>query len=469
MEGSRRSLVRSVGLIGAIGVAVAGMAPTLAMNLNPQQLAEHVGSAVPLVFALATVGITLIAWCFARLSSRYPNAGSAYRFAGATVGARTGFVAGWALVGAYLSFGGVFIGGVSIFVNSTLEATGLWADPNSDVIALVATALLIVLALAPVRRVTIILLVIELVSVAAMVALSVDVLGSADYDHLSLSAVDMFVPDGGISFNAVALALSFALLSFAGFEQVTTLGEDSFDPRRQIPIALLGTAVIGGIAYTVITAAQVVGIYNMSGGMQAFEDSQGLLQTLGDHYISTAAGTTLEIFAICSAFAGGLSIVVATSRLIYAYARDLAPSGRFAHLSETGDVPRVTIIVCSLAGLTTYAVVRIILGGTAEDVFFWSGTAGALLILVPYLLMCVGAGFSFWREGGARRIEVIIPVLACVLIVYTLRASLFPLGEGAYAVIPFIALGWILIAVVLLLVRPSIVERVRTGILAGDD
>ena len=126
----RRHLIRSVGLVGAIGVAVAGMAPTMAMNLNPQQLAQHVGPAVPLVFVLATVGVTLIAWCFARLSSLYPNAGAAYRFAGETIGARTGFVAGWSLAGAYLAFGGVFIGAVSIFSTSVLESTGVWATPN---------------------------------------------------------------------------------------------------------------------------------------------------------------------------------------------------------------------------------------------------------------------------------------------------------------------------------------------------
>lgn len=468
MAAPRRHLIRSVGLIGAIGVAVAGMAPTMAMNLNPQQLAEHVGSAVPLVFLLATVGVTLIAWCFARLSSLYPNAGAAYRFAGETIGARTGFVAGWSLAGAYVAFGGVFIGGVSIFTTSVLESTGLWASPSTDAIAVIATILLIVLALAPVHRVTIILLVAELVSVVAMVLLSLDVVGSVDYGQLGIGAADMLWPDGGVSLTAVALALSFALLSFAGFEQVTTLGEDALEPKRQIPIALLGTAIIGGIIYTLITAAEVVGIYDMSGGMQTFEESQGLLQTLGDHYVSTAAGTAFEAFAVVSAFAGGLVIVVSTSRIIYAIARDLTPSGRFAQLSEAGDAPRTALIACSLSGLLEYAVLRFGFGASAQDVFFWAGTAGALLILIPYLLMCIGAGVSFWRASGARRAEVIVPVLACALILYTLRASIYPLGEGAYAVIPFVVLAWVVAAIVIVVARPALVERIRTGLLATD-
>lgn len=464
----RRHLIRSVGLIGAIGVAVAGMAPTMAMNLNPQQLAEHVGPAVPLVLLLATVGITLIAWCFARLSSQYPNAGSAYRFAGETIGARTGFVAGWSLAGAYLSFGAVFIGAVSIFSESVLETTGIWTTPSTDAIAVIASGLLIVLALSPVRRVTFILLVVEIASVIAMVALSLDVIGTVDYGRLGIGAADMLWPAGGVSTTEVALALSFALLSFAGFEQVTTLGEDALEPRRQIPIALLGTAILGGIIYTLITAAQIVGIYDTSGGMQTFEESPGLLQTLGDHYVSTSIGTVFELFAVCSAFAGGLVVVVSTSRIIYAIARDLTPRGRFAQLSDAGDVPRVALIACALSGLVQYAVLRVAFDASAQDVFFWAGTAGALLILIPYLLMCIGAGVSFWRAGGSRRLEVIVPVLACALILYTLRASLFPLGEGAYAVIPFVVVGWVVIAILIVVARPSIVERIRTGLLATD-
>ncbi len=464
----RRHLIRSVGLVGAIGVAVAGMAPTMAMNLNPQQLAEHVGPAVPLVFVLATVGVTLIAWCFARLSSLYPNAGAAYRFAGETIGARTGFVAGWSLAGAYLAFGGVFIGAVSIFSTSVLESTGVWATPNTDVIAIAATVVLVIVALAPVHRVTMILLVAELVSVIAMVLLSLDVIGTVDYGRLGIGAADMLWPAGGVSLTAVALALSFALLSFAGFEQVTTLGEDALEPRRQIPIALLGTTIIGGIIYTLITAAEVIGIYDTTGGMQAFAASEGLLQTLGDRYISSAAGTAFEAFAVVSAFAGGLVVVVSTSRIIYAIARDLTPGGRFAQLSASGDAPRTALIACSLSGLFEYGVLRIAFDASAQDAFFWAGTTGALLILIPYLLMCIGAGASFWRAGGGRRLEVVIPVLACGLILYTLRASIFPLGEGAYAVIPFVVLAWVVAAILIVVVRPALVERIRTGLLATD-
>src|SRR5437588_4774741 len=98
------SFFKRLGTWDAIALAVAGMAPTMAMNLNPQEPAEHVGRVVPLVFALSTGIVLLMAWCFARLAHHHPNAGSAYGFVAATLCARAGLLGGWALGGTYLCF-----------------------------------------------------------------------------------------------------------------------------------------------------------------------------------------------------------------------------------------------------------------------------------------------------------------------------------------------------------------------------
>ena len=52
------------------------------------------GGVIPLVFALSTLVVLLVAWCFARLAHHHPNAGSAYGFVGAVLGPRAGLVAG---------------------------------------------------------------------------------------------------------------------------------------------------------------------------------------------------------------------------------------------------------------------------------------------------------------------------------------------------------------------------------------
>ena len=459
----RTSFLRSVGVVGAIGVAVAGMAPTLALNLNPQNLAEHVGAAVPLVFALATVAITLVAWCFARLSRIDPSSGSAYTQVTASLGPRAGIVAGWALLGAYACFGAVNVSGMAIFASSVLDSFGIWADPNPDVIAVAATAIVIVLSLAPVHRVTMALLVVELTSVACMLALSVFVLSRVDFSAIDIGTGDLFWPAGGVAPSAIALALAFAVLSFAGFEEAATLGEEATHPERQIPIALIVTAIGGGLLFVVVTAAEVYGIYDRVDGMQAFEASPGLIQTLGDRYIGAGAGDAMELFAVASALAAGLSVVVATTRMLLALTRDLAPELPFARVSDDGGAPRVGIVAIAGASLAAYLALRVFAGASAQDVFFWSGSTSALLIVVAYLLVAVGAGRVMLANRGLGLLELAIPVIAVAILVYTLGASVYPQGEGAYAVIPYVVLGWLALAVVAPLLRPGMLARVGSS------
>ena len=103
--GSGRHFLRKFGFLEAIGVSMGGMGPTLAMNLNPQEPSQHVGQLIPLIFLLSTVLVLMVGWCFARLSRLHPNAGSAFGFVSAVMGPKSGLVAGWAMLGAYLCFG----------------------------------------------------------------------------------------------------------------------------------------------------------------------------------------------------------------------------------------------------------------------------------------------------------------------------------------------------------------------------
>src|SRR5258708_9957257 len=95
--GLKRSL--SVWASGGLGVGL--MAPSMAANINPQGSALHAGRAVPLTFLIAAVGVLLVAYSFVRLCQYFHHAGSVYAFVGATLGPRTGLVAGWGLLRTY--------------------------------------------------------------------------------------------------------------------------------------------------------------------------------------------------------------------------------------------------------------------------------------------------------------------------------------------------------------------------------
>jgi len=70
----------------------------------PLPSATTAGRAVPLTFLIAAVGVLLVAYSFVRLCQYFHHSGSVYAFVGATLGPRTGVVAGWGLVGTYLFY-----------------------------------------------------------------------------------------------------------------------------------------------------------------------------------------------------------------------------------------------------------------------------------------------------------------------------------------------------------------------------
>ena len=103
-----------------LALSVATVGPTLAMAGNGQGLVASVGKAVPLVFVIGLVGVSLVGYSFVRLTRHLNHAGSAYALVGATIGPRAGFFAGFAMLGAYISFCIGTLALTAIFTNAFL-------------------------------------------------------------------------------------------------------------------------------------------------------------------------------------------------------------------------------------------------------------------------------------------------------------------------------------------------------------
>src|SRR5215213_3648134 len=164
MDGEGPKLARELNIWEAIGISVALMAPSMAANINPQGMVGVVGRAIPLTFALATVGVLLVAYTFVRLTQRFNHSGSVYGFVGATLGPRAGVVAGWCLLGTYTFYGVVTSTAASRFVLAFLDGTGLWkSPPDALVLVLVPLVLLGIfwLTISPIRLGTRFLLIVE--------------------------------------------------------------------------------------------------------------------------------------------------------------------------------------------------------------------------------------------------------------------------------------------------------------------
>jgi amino acid transporter len=467
-------LFKGVGTWDAIAVAVAGMAPTLAMNLNPQEPAQHVGRVVPLVFAVSTVVVLLVAWCFARLARHHPNAGSAYGFVAAILGPRAGLVAGWTLFGTYLAFAIVGLGAFGLFGANLLQRLDLWHD--SFILTVVAAVVVGPLCIIPTRGAGFVLIILEGVAIAAMLLLAVAVLVLIAQGHGPQSDPplrDLFVPTAGVGAASIAMGLSFGILSFAGFEQVATLGEEVKDSRFTIPHVLIGTVIGAGVVFTLVSAAEVLGFGTDPIGVASFTKSTSLLADLSGRYFGGWSGDLFDALAISSALGGALAAIVACSRILFALCRDMVPSSPIGRISPASGTPRNAALVVLVAAILGYAVMRVVFAASGSDVFFWASTLGALALLIAYLLVVVSAAGALMRPSGqgtrwATRSLLLIPVLAALALIYTVWVNVYPPQPGAYRVIPWIVLAWCCAPVVATLLKPKLLDRIRSGFLAAS-
>src|ERR1022692_593070 len=295
-------------------------------SINPQGTAGTGGRATPVAFALAFVGGLLVAYTFVRLTQRFHHSGSVYGFVGATIGPRAGVVSGWALSGTYIFYAVTTAMAGGRFASNFLNPLGIWKNPptwSGFLLGAIGMAVVWWISITPARSGTRLLLAAEGITVALIVVVIVIVFAKlAGHSAPGGLGVDwsIFKLPSGTPLSTVFLGVVFGFLSFAGFEAAATLGEETRHPNRDIPRAILGVAIFGGVYFFVVTAVEVMGFGTSARGITAFINSTSLIGDLGTAYVASWLGTIITAGAMISAFGCALACTVGASRLTFALA-----------------------------------------------------------------------------------------------------------------------------------------------------
>jgi amino acid transporter len=446
----------------AIALSIGIMAPMAAMALNGVAPAGLVGRAVPQAFLFAAVAVALVSYSFIRLTRYFSHAGSVYALTGATLGPRAGFFAGWALLGTYGAFTAASIAEVGLFGSGFFQDTGIWDDPEWIVIALAAAVVIWFIAYGEVKYPMRTLLVIEAASIALIVALIVVIFaklfgGSAPREQ-EFSWEVFSVPEG-VSVGTVALASVFGFLSWAGFEGAAALGEETNNPRRNIPYAIAGAVAFTGVFYVIVMMAQSLGFGIDDQGVGEFSSSSAPLGDLSKAYVNKTMADAIDAGATVSAFASALGTATAGSRILFALTRDGFLSRRLGEASRRTGAPANALAVVMVAAIITFVALRLN-GTSAVNAFFYPGTIGVLSLLVAYIVTNLGAlRFLFWE----RRIAVwqaIVPLLGIAALVYVIYKNVYPRPAHPYDIFPFAVLGWLLLGLGIVALVPGLARQI---------
>jgi amino acid transporter len=468
-------LKRSLSIWAAVGLSVALMAPSMAANINPQASATTAGRAVPLTFLIAAVGVLLVAYSFVRLCQYFHHSGSAYAFVGATLGPRAGVVAGWGMLGTYTFYAVVTASAAGIFGTAFLQEVGIWPNPPTwapFVLLAVALALTLLLAVIPARRGAGVLLSVEGTTVALILIVTVVVLvrllaGNAPgHEHFTLS---VFQLSPGTSSSALFLGVVFGFLSFAGFEAAATLGEEANRPTRDIPRAIFGVAVFGGVYFTVVTAVEMMGFGTGPAGVKNFIASPSLLGDLGSSYVGHWVGDVITLGTTVSAFGCCLASTVGAARLMYALSRDARGAHGVGAGSRWGTPANATVVITAMSALIVI-IYTTAFHATAFDSFLWSGTIGTLILLVVYVLASIGCIMLVFvrRKLAVPTWQIVIPIAGLIVLGYTLYRNVVPYPSGDGAWFPIVSGAWLLAAIIAVVFAAGTARRLGVALAARE-
>ena len=461
----KSTLHRNLSIWGAIGLSVALLGPSMAANINPQAPAGHVGRAVPLVFALSTLAVLLVAYGFVRLCQNFAHAGSVYGFAGATLGPRTGFVAGWLLLATYTAFIVCTTSGAALFFTGFLHSTGLWTGANWLVPGTLSLLGVALLASRPAVTATKVLLALEIITMVAILILAVVVLikiGLGDVPRGQHLTTSIFTLPPDMPTSGLLFAMTFGFLSFAGFEAASTLGEETRNPRRAIPIALLGTVILAGVFFVVVTSAEALGFGTNAQGIADLIASPSLMGDLASTYVGSWLGPAVTLGAAISAFASALACTVGASRLLFAMGRDGFGHPSLGRVRQSDGVPQAavgtTLIVVALA----FVLLRLFATADVTDIFFWAATIGSLALMAAYALCLIGATRFLLSRGRrpAQVLECVIPLLGLLAIGFILYTNIYPVPEAPYSLFPYLVAAWLLVGLLIVVLVPGLAARI---------
>jgi amino acid transporter len=447
MEPMRRLPAR-LSLLEGIGLSLAVICPTVTAAFNITLVVQAAGPAAPLTFAIGALAMTLVALSFMSFTHRVAHAGSAYAYISHTFGSRMGFIAGWTLLLTYLGFTTGFAALVGSFTCAALSGFGLDKGPLWLVIGTAAMLLAWWLAFRDMRLAGRLMLMLEVAAIIGILALCVCILLHTQPDRAeTLSTLRPSASFGG--WSGLGFGMVYSILCFAGFEGAATLGEETVNPRRNIPIALLGTVLGSGIFFIFVAYCEVIGFG--PAGIKALGNSSAPLNDLALRYASRQLAVALDLAAAVSCFSGIVGGVAASARVLFALGRaGLSPA--LADVHAVHGTPARAVSAASILIILPFWVWAPLTG--PANFYSYTSTIGVLALILIYIGVGGAEMVEAWREQ--RNTWSAICLLGPLVLLWVLYRNVYPIPEFPNNWWPYVALAWVAAAAALIKLRPAV-------------
>lgn len=363
---------------------------------------------VPLVYLIGLIAMVFTALAYAQMAKSFPLAGSVFSYVGRGVHPGAGFFAGWAILLDYL------LVPTLLYVFAAESMIGLFPDTPRWLWAIVFVIVNTLINLAGIGSLKVanrVFLAIELVFVAIFIVIAVRAINGQSLPDVSWGTSPIW-DSSTVSAPLLAAALSIAVLSFLGFDGISTLAEESTGRKNPAGRAMIIALFV--VAALFITQTWLASL--LAGGRESFSDDE-----MGNAFFTLveAASNTgwmnafFAVNVMAVGFANAMAAQAATSRLLYSMSRDgQLPS--FLSKISSRKVPMAALLFVSAISLVL--------------VLFFVGQIALISSLVNF-----GALFGFcllhisvvWyyvvrQKSKNYLLHLVVPVLGFVIIAYVL-------------------------------------------------
>lgn len=299
---------------------------------------------VPLAYLLALSAMLLTAWSYARFSRNSEKSGSAYRYTSESLGPKSGFFVGWCSLLDYLLLPLINVLLAAIYLTALIPSVPYWAwvMVSAGLVTLVNCFRIKILA-----NLSLVFVFAPIILMVIFVYLVIQGISSQQsYQHI-LTLTPLW--HGQQDILPLIAGASVLCFSFLGFDAVTTLSNETKNPTKTIPRAVILTTLTGGAIF--FTASWFIQLYFPS-NIQFKNPDEALPEIV--LYVGGALFQSIFLCGqIMNTVASGLASHASASRLLHIMGRDnIFPKKYFGSMHASLGTPFFSVLFVGLISLS---------------------------------------------------------------------------------------------------------------------
>lgn len=435
----------AIGLPEVLFQSITAMAPAAAVATALSPAVPLAGASLPLAVFLALIACVFIASCIGQLAIHIPSAGGMYTYISRSLGSRIGFMSAWMFLLAQpllLPLVALVWGPYAEDIFHTL--TGI--DIPWYFWTVLGSIILFMLTYYGVKLSADVSVVLGAIEITIILALSFTMIFASGNNNLATFTPTFSAVPGLGGWSGIFQGMIFVFLAFVGFETAAPLGEETSNPKRNIPRAVIYSAIGIGLFYVLASYSGVIG-WGIP-HIQGYAASAAPWADLGKKYWGTVGPVILSFAILNSALGNGNAGINASTRVAYAMGRIGTLPRAFSRLSRH-QTPVVGIIVHSVMSLVVAIGGALIFGGV-QNAFNLIGAVLTVGLLLLYFASCISTFVFYLRERRQDfRIfqHVIVPLVPVIVLVFVFIAQVYPIPSYPLNLTVPIIVVWLLLGV----------------------